>query len=147
MLFRLAKLWAAVALLVALWGLSRIPDTGAKSWLHPVGATPGPVRILQFYADKGTVTPGQKAMLCYGVENAKSVRTSPTVAGIYPSLSHCVQIGPEHTTHYTLVAEGYDGRVAMQSLTLAVQNAPASPEILDYALFIPRRASRRNASN
>jgi hypothetical protein len=134
MLVRFAKLWITLTLLVAMWGLSRVRGIDGRVWLRPVGAQPGPVRILQFYANVGTLSPGEKAMLCYGVENAKAVRTSPTLAGIYPSLRHCVEIGPEHTTHYTLLAEGYDGRVAMQSFTLAVQAVPATPEVLNYAM-------------
>ena len=130
---RLAKLWAGIALLLAMWGLSRVPATNARVWFRPVGAAPGPVRILQFYANVGTVTPGEKAMLCYGVENAKAVHTSPVLSGIYPSASHCIQIGPQHTTHYTLLAEGFDGRVATQSFTLAVQTEPVSPQVLNYA--------------
>ena len=129
---RLAKLGAAIALLAAMWGLSRVPAYDAHLWLRPIGSAPGPVRILQFQANVGTLTPGQHATLCYGVENAKSVRTSPVLSGIYPSLSHCVQIGPQHTTHYTLLAEGYDGHVAMQSFTLAVQTEPVAPQSLHY---------------
>jgi len=128
-----------------------VPASDARVWLRPVGAVPGPVRILQFYANVGTLTPGQKAMLCYGVENAKSVHTSPVLAGIYPSLSHCIQIGPEHTTHYTLLAEGYDGHVAAQSFTLAVQTEPVNPEVLNYAMAgvagVPFLASKRTPAN
>jgi len=41
---------------------------------------------------------------------------------------------PEHTTHYTLQAVGYDGTVAIRSFTLPVQEAPPSlPELLNYA--------------
>ena len=52
---------------------------------------------------------------------------SPVVDGVYPSLNHCLEIGPEHTTHYTIVAEGYDGRVATKSFTLPVNGTPAAP--------------------
>jgi hypothetical protein len=138
MFVRTVKLWFAIALLLAMWGLSRVPASESRAWLRPIGAAPGPVRILQFQASVGTLTPGQTATLCYGVENAKSVKTSPVVAGIYPSLSHCVPIGPVHTTHYTLLAEGYDGHVATQSFTLAVQTEPVAPQVLNYASASPR---------
>jgi hypothetical protein len=134
MLFRFTKLWVAVGLMLAVWalGLTRPPDT--RKWVRPVGSPPGPVKILQFYASVGLLTQGDKALLCYGVENAKSVRISPTMDNVYPALNHCLEIGPEHTTHYTILAEGYDGRVATKSFTLPVQGIPAPPRTrVNYA--------------
>jgi len=133
MLFRFTKLFVAVGLLVALWVLSAMRESDPRSWVRPVNTPPGPVRITQFYASVGTLLVGQKALLCYGVENAKSVRISPMLSNVYPSPNHCVEIVPEHTTHYTLQAEGYDGNVATKSFTLPVQAKPVSPRILNYA--------------
>jgi hypothetical protein len=120
-----AKILGAVALLAAMWGLTCVDRPESRAWLRPAGTPPGPVRILRFYASVGLVVTGESAELCYGVENAKSVRISPPLPGVYPSTRHCLQVVPEHTTHYTILAEGYDGRVAMQSLTLPVESAPA----------------------
>ena len=134
MRFRLAKLSVAAGMLLALWGLTVLRRADPRVWVHPVTAKPGPVRILQFYASAGTIVPGEKAQLCYGVENAKAVRISPTMQGVYPAHRHCLEIVPEHTTHYTLQAEGFDGTVAIRSFTLAVQDVPArTPENLNYA--------------
>jgi hypothetical protein len=133
MLFRFTKLWVAVGLLVAMWALGTVRRSDPRAWVRPIGSRPGPVRILQFYASVGTLTAGQKALLCYGVENARSVRISPMLQEVYPSLSRCVEILPQHTTHYMIMAEGYDGQVATRSFTLAVQPAPVSPQILNYA--------------
>jgi hypothetical protein len=134
MLFRFARLFVAVGLLVAMWGLSALRWQDPQIWVRPATAKPGPVRILQFYASVGTLVPGEKALLCYGVENAKAVHISPMLQGVYPTHRHCLEIVPEHTTHYTLQAVGYDGTVAIRSFTLAVQEAPSgSPEYLNYA--------------
>lgn len=133
MVFRFVKLWVAVGLLVTLWGLGTVRRSDPRTWVRPIGSQPGPVRILQFYASVGSLTAGQKAQLCYGVENARSVRISPMIQGVYPSLSRCMDILPEHTTHYMIMAEGYDGQVATRSLTLAVQTIPVPPQILNYA--------------
>jgi len=48
-------------------------------------------------------------------------------------MNHCMEIVPEHTTHYTILAEGYDGNVATKSFTLPVQSVPSSPPSLNYA--------------
>lgn len=132
-----AKLCAAVVLLAAMWGLNSVDRKASRAWLRPAGTPPGPVRILRFYASVGLVWTGESAELCYGVENAKSVRISPPLPGVYPSARHCLEVVPEHTTHYTILAEGYDGKVAMQSLTLPVESAPAmrAPSV-NYAMAV-----------
>ena len=137
MLPRFAKIGTVAGLVAVLWVLSSDRGQDRPSWVHPGGAERGPVKILQFYASVGSLTRGEKAMLCYGVENAKSVRISPMAQSVYPSANRCLEIVPEHTTHYTLLAEGYDGRVAMQSLTLPVETVPAPPpQILPVAVGI-----------
>ena len=131
-----SKVFFAVGLLVAMWGLSALDRSDRHTWVHPAGAS-GPVRILQFYASTGIVAAGEKARLCYSVENAKSVRISPMMQEVYPFPNHCLEIEPEHTTHYTLLAEGYDGTLDARSLTLPVQAAPpAHAETLNVASLV-----------
>ncbi len=119
-----SKAFVAVGLLVAMWGLSEVDRYDRRAWVRPVG---GPVRILQFYASTGILTAGDTARLCYSVENAKSVRISPMTQEVYFLPNHCLEIVPEHTTHYTLLAEGYDGAVATKSFTLQVEAEEAPP--------------------
>ena len=128
----LSKVFFAVGLLVAMWGLSVVDRSDRHTWVRPAG-TSGPVRILQFYASTGIVTAGETARICYSVENSKSVRIAPMMREVYPFPNHCLEIEPEHTTHYTLLAEGYDGVVATKSFTLqvAAEEAPP-PQVLDY---------------
>jgi len=135
MLFRSSRLWVATGLLLTLWGLDESRQSDSRVWISPLASAPGPVRILRFYASTGALMVGQRAMLCYGVENARSVTISPLVQGIYPSPNHCVEVVPEHTTHYTLMAEGFDGRVATQSFTLPVQPVPIAPQVMRYAII------------
>jgi hypothetical protein len=128
-----SKVFFAVGLLVAMWGLSALDRSDRHTWVHPAGAS-GPVRILQFYASTGIVAAGEKARLCYSVENAKSVRISPMMQEVYPFPNHCLEIEPEHTTHYTLLAEGYDGVVATKSFTLQVEaEETPPPQVVNYA--------------
>lgn len=135
-MLRVYKLVAAagpLALLLVVLG-SRQPNSPV--FVPPAGAKPGPVRILRFYASAGMLITGEKAQLCYGVVNAKSVRIAPLLTTISPSTGRCLEIGPKHTTHYTILAEGFDGKMAVQSLTLAVQ-APADAPVpkVNYATW------------
>jgi hypothetical protein len=144
MLSRFAKVFLAVGLLVALWGLSiaRLPN--GQVWIHPLDTDPGPVRILRFDASKGTLTPGEAAQLCYSVKNARKVSISP-MQSAWPAEDRCFDVVPEHTTHYTLLAEGFDGTVAMKSFTLSVQSLPSPHQSgLQYAEL--RRITTRNHS-
>jgi hypothetical protein len=128
MLFRFTRLWIALGLLVGIWALSAARQADPRAWVRPADAPRGPVKILQFYASVGMLKVGDKALLCYGVENARSVKISPALDNVYPSTNHCLQVGPDHTTHYTILAEGYDGRVATESLTLPVADVPRPPQ-------------------
>ena len=131
----LAKPVAASALLLAMWGLDSVRDPRLPAGERAAHA--GMVRIVQFYASVGALQPGQSAQLCYGVENARSVWISPSVPDVYPSPSHCLDVLPDHTTHYTIMAEGFDGAVAVRSLTLPVADAPPPPPLAaHFALFL-----------
>jgi hypothetical protein len=132
MWLRFSRLFMAVLLLVVLWGLTLVRQAPDQVWVHPLSTQPHPVRILRFYATVGSIAPGQSAQLCYSVENAKSIRIAPAVDRAYPSFGRCVEIHPEHTTHYTLQAEGFDGTIATRSITLPVQDAPTAPVLVRH---------------
>jgi hypothetical protein len=118
---------AAVVLMAGAWGIGNVPDSQLRSWIPPVGGPRGPVRILRFYLTTGSIALGDKAQLCYGVENAKAVRISPSIEPVTPAANRCLDIVPDHTTHYTILAEGFDGKIDHRSLTLVVESAPALP--------------------
>jgi hypothetical protein len=132
-LLRFTRLWVAMGLLLAMWALGTVRRREPSEWIRPIGMRPGPVRIVQFYASVRILMAGDRAQLCYGVENAKSVRIAPISQEVYPSFKHCVEIVPEHTTHYTILAEGFDGRVAIRTLILPVEAVPEPPRILSDA--------------
>jgi hypothetical protein len=115
------SLWIAAGLLIAVYGLTLTRRPGDAVWVHPATGS-GPPRILRFYASTGAASPGQQVQLCYAVENARSVKISPLFAGKYPASNYCLEVAPEHTTHFTLMAEGFDGSVAAKSITLPVQH-------------------------
>ena len=134
MLFRFTRIFVAIGLLGAVWML--VVMRRAKDL--PPGperpSRPGQVKIVQFYANVGSISKGESALLCYGVENAKSVTITPLGEPVVPALTRCLEVAPQHTTHYTIMAEGFDGKVATQSLTLPVSALPATPpSILHFA--------------
>ena len=81
-------------------------------------SAPSLPKITQFYADSGEVGPGERALLCYGVEDVKEVRLTPPVEALSPSFNRCIEVRPEQTTAYTLTAIGGDGREATATLTI-----------------------------
>ena len=145
MLVRLSRLAVATLIAVVLWAITLLHDPSDRVWVRPLTAQPRPVRILRFYATVGAMAPGGKAQLCYSVENAKIVRISPSVESAYPSPGRCIDIHPEHTTHYTLQAEGFDGRVAVRSITLSVQDRPWAPLPSQQVAYIVGTGSAQTA--
>jgi len=125
----LIRLTMGTLSLVVLVGLSLLRVPAGQVRLRPLSAQPQPVRILRFYATIGALMAGDKAQLCYNVENARVIKISPaveTASSVSPG--RCVEVHPDHTTHYTLQAEGFDGSTAVRSLTLPVQD-PAVPKL------------------
>ena len=131
---RFARPLVAIVLMVGLWALGAARQSGGESWVQAAGAAPRPVRILEFYSSVGSLKAGESAQLCYSVENAKLVRIAPLMEGVFAPTNRCLDVVPLHTTHYTILAEGFDGHVAMKSLTLPVEVMHvAAPQPLEYA--------------
>lgn len=80
----------------------------------------GELKVLMFYATPARVPAGGKALLCYGVANAKSVTIQPAVKDVSPSISRCVETAPSRDTQYTLVAVGRSGEQASASVKVDV---------------------------
>ena len=76
--------------------------------------------ILAFYANPAEVRRGEKTQLCYGVNNAESVRIEPPVENIWPSLSRCVDVTPKKETIYKLIAEDASGQTKTATATVKV---------------------------
>lgn len=97
-------------------------------------------KILQFYASPPVVSPGERVLLCYGVEEAEAVRIEPEVEPLKPSYSRCIPVTPRATTRYTLTAEGAGGGSVTSSVTVTVQGAGRAP-----ARQLPAAAPSRDA--
>src|ERR1700736_4787730 len=58
----------------------------------------GHVRILAFYANPPSLSRGERANLCFGVDSAEWVRIEPGVQPVKPALTRCVSVSPPTTT-------------------------------------------------
>lgn len=97
------------------------------------------LKILQFYPNTFEIAEGERAILCYGVANARSVRLEPPVEKIQPRLNRCFWVEPRRTTTYKLVAEGQQGETASETFTIRVKPAPASIVFVDLSSLEVRR--------
>jgi hypothetical protein len=99
-----------------LCGCSEPPKQSSKP-----AASAGPaVQITQFYTTVPQLARGEKALVCYGVENARTVWLSPPRQELSAALSRCVEVSPDADTAYTLTAEGTDGKSVTRELKIAV---------------------------
>jgi hypothetical protein len=80
------------------------------------------LKITQFYASKQEAARGESILVCYGVENARSVRIEPPIEEPLPPLpAKCLPFAPHRTTTLKLVAEGEKGGEATASITVRVR--------------------------
>jgi len=86
------------------------------------------VKITQFYASTGEIQKGESVTVCYGVENAQSVRLEPPVEELKPAWNRCFQLRPAKTTTYQLIAKGFDEKTVSASVTVKVAGTPRQPE-------------------
>jgi hypothetical protein len=93
---------------------------GARKTIEAYGN--GRVRIMNFTISPGMVGRDEKAHICYGVSNAKTVTIDPKPdEGVWPSLARCVEASPKKTTTYTLTANDAAGHTEQQALTVQVR--------------------------
>lgn len=90
----------------------------------------GSAKILTFYPGQPAVAPGDQAQVCYGVENAVSVRLEPPVEQIRPLTTKCIWFKPSGSMKLTLVAAGADGKDVRASIDITVKaGAPPATRV------------------
>jgi len=100
-------------------------------------AQAGPVRITNFYAYPEHPAPGEKTLLCYGVENATEVRLEPPVDRVWPTLTRCVE-APARAATYKLIASRGTEQV---SQSVKVTPAPAKAFLFQVSVNKPEIAA------
>jgi hypothetical protein len=82
----------------------------------------GRVKIMGFTIRPPVVSRGEKAHICYGVSNAKTVTIEPRPdENVWPSLARCVEASPTRATTYTITATDGAGHTEQRALTVQVQ--------------------------
>jgi hypothetical protein len=76
-------------------------------------------RITQFYSTAERVPRGEKALLCYGVENASVVWLDPGHKELSAALSRCIEVTPTEDTTYVLSAQSPGGKPVTRELKVA----------------------------
>jgi len=110
--------WLALAAgLLCGCGSDQRPGTMAGKQAMP---SDNGARITQFYTTSGQVAKGEKALVCYGVENASSVWMEPPRQELSAALARCVEVFPEADTTYKLTAQGSDGKPVSRELQVRV---------------------------
>ena len=110
----------AASLLAGCGGSASAPNSSP-----PAGSPP--VQITLFYTSTPVVARGEAAILCYGAANARGLRLEPGGETLTPSPNRCIEVKPERSSSYTLVARGAGGDRQSQTVEIRVQGtAPVS---------------------
>jgi len=90
-----------------------------------------PVRITQFYASPPNPPAGEKALVCYGVDNATEVRLDPSVERVWPAIARCFDFIPTKEVKFTLTAARGAEQVS-QSIT--INPGPPAVKLLEVSI-------------
>jgi hypothetical protein len=132
-------LWVVLAVVLVrigfIWMERRASDNRFTSRLfarHHRETAPGAsakgtaVKITQFYPRVWSMPDTDHNTICYGVENAKSVRLEPPIANVWPTVNRCFWAEARQDTTYKLIAEGFDGTSTSESFSIHVTPTPPS---------------------
>ncbi len=82
----------------------------------------GEILFSIFSSDRAQLKKGEHTQLCYGVENAQTVKVEPSVGeDLKPSYRKCVEIAPKETTTYKITASDAKGHSKSESITVKVE--------------------------
>ncbi len=108
---------------------------------HAKQQTSQRARILQFYgANTQAVVKGQPLAICYGVEDAQSVRMEPPEVELGLSRNRCFAVSPKQNTTYLLIAKGTDGQEVQQPFPVRVVAAPQAVQLIRSFDVMPAKA-------
>lgn len=103
---------------------------------------PQRARILQFYGANTQVVKGQPLTLCYGVEDAQSVRMEPPEVELGLSRNRCIAVSPKQNTTYILIAKGTDGQEVRQPFPVRLVAASQPVQLIRSFDVMPAKAGQ-----
>jgi len=128
---------AAVIALIGLAGCGG-PRPAKQTSENAAPAKAAAPRITHFYASPSEVERGGSVTICYGVENADSVRLEPPAEAIQPGYNRCIHVTPQATTTYRFVAEGPGGQAAATAevVVKGAKRPPAKERLVLITMFL-----------
>jgi len=109
-----------IVLAVAGAVLTGCSGSGTPAPVAKQAPAPEQAKITQFYATSTQVARGDKALICYGVENASAVWLDPGHKELSAALSRCVEVNPETNTTYKLSAQSAGGQPVSREVEVTV---------------------------
>lgn len=100
----------------------------AFDWVDPAKG----LKIIMFYGTPPVLLKGETASICFGVQNAASVRIEPPIATLRPTLNRCLEASPAADTRYTLTARDASGHEVSESFVLKVSRPAAPAPRIEY---------------
>ena len=91
----------AILLAAAVWILTGCSEPAKQAEACRERRGPGRQNHPVLHHGSATRARGEKALVCYGVENARTVWLSPPRQELSAALSRCVEVSPEADTTYT----------------------------------------------
>jgi hypothetical protein len=121
----------AISVLFLGWVLFTRASTGAQTeTVSPAAAQRnadtvayygnGQLKVLSFYASPVEIRRGGRALVCYGVSNAATVRIEPAVGETWPSTGRCMEVIAGKDTEYKMTAQDSAGHEQTRTLSLHV---------------------------
>ena len=97
---------------------------------------PKHAKILHFYGASNQTPKGEPLTVCYGVEDATSVRMEPAEEELGLSHNRCIAIHPKQNTTYALIAKGADGEEVRKTFAVTIVAASAAGPPAQQVLLI-----------
>jgi hypothetical protein len=119
-----------VALFAVLCACSKPPGKSPDGASHAAAHPDSLPRITMFYAFPEHPSKDEKTLLCYGVENADSVRLEPAIDRVWPTPSRCLE-APGTQATYTLVATRGSAQV---SQSINVVPGPLKAHLIEVVI-------------
>lgn len=99
---------------------------------RPANPAANAVRITQSYPAAAKIGRDDKTVLCYGVEDAKVVRSNPPVEQVWPAVARCFDVVLPRSTTYVWTAGDAPGQTTPAEA--GIEAGPPRPKLGDVSI-------------